>query len=157
MRKGGAMAHPNEELVRKGFDAFSKGDLDTVRALFDPDAVWHAPGRSRLSGDHRGVDDILDFFARTMELTAGTFRVDLHDVIANDEHAVAMYVARGEREGRTLEDKACSSAMSATASSWRRGSTPRISTPPTSSFHSGLSWWLPCYAARLRHTVLARP
>jgi hypothetical protein len=47
--------------------------------------------------------------------------------------------------------------MSATASSWRPGSTPRISTRPTSSFHSGLSWRLPCYAARLRHTVLARP
>jgi ketosteroid isomerase-like protein len=105
MRKGGAMAHPNEELVRKGFEAFAKGDVDTLRALFDPDAVWHAPGRSPLSGDHRGVDDILDFFARTMELTAGTFRVELHDVVANDEHAVAMYVARGEREGKTLEDK----------------------------------------------------
>ena len=61
------MAHPNEELVRRGFDAFSKGDVDALRDLFDPDAVWHAPGRSPLSGDHRGVDDILDFFARTME------------------------------------------------------------------------------------------
>jgi ketosteroid isomerase-like protein len=99
------MAHPNEELVRKGFEAFSKGDLDTVRALFDPDAVWHAPGRSPLSSDYRGVDDILNFFARTMELTGGTFRVELHDVLANDEHAVALYVARGEREGRTLEDR----------------------------------------------------
>ena len=93
------MAHPNEELVRKGFEAFAKGDVDTLRALFDPDAVWHAPGRSPLSGDHRGVDDILDFFARTMELTAGTFRVELHDVVANDEHAVAMYVARGATPG----------------------------------------------------------
>jgi uncharacterized protein len=99
------MAHPNEELVRRGFDAFSKGDVDTLRALFDPDAVWHAPGRSPLSGDHRGVDDILDYFARTMELTGGTFRVELHDVVANDEHAVAMYVSRGDREGKTLEDK----------------------------------------------------
>ena len=99
------MAHPNEELVRKGFDAFSKGDVDTLRALYDPDAVWHAPGRSPLSGDHRGVDDILDFFARTMERIAGIFRVELHDVVANDEHAVVMYVARGERGGKTLEDK----------------------------------------------------
>jgi uncharacterized protein len=40
-----------------------------------------------------------------MELTGGTFRVELHDVLANDEHAVSLYVARGEREGRTLEDK----------------------------------------------------
>jgi ketosteroid isomerase-like protein len=99
------MAHPNEELVRRGFEAFSKGDLDTLRELFDADAVWHAPGRSPLSGDHRGMDAILGFFARTMELTAGTFRMELHDVVANDEHAVALYVARGERDGRTLEDK----------------------------------------------------
>jgi uncharacterized protein len=99
------MAHPNEELVRSGFEAFSKGDVDSLRELFDPDAVWHAPGRSPLSGDHRGVDAILGFFARTMELTGGSFRVELHDVVANDEHAVALYVARGEREGRTLEDR----------------------------------------------------
>ena len=99
------MAHPNEDLVRRGFDAFSKGDVDTLRALFEQDAVWHAPGRGPLSGDHRGVDEILGFFARTVELTAGTFRVELHDVLANDEHAVAMYVARGDREGKTLEDK----------------------------------------------------
>jgi uncharacterized protein len=99
------MAHPNEELVRRGFEAFSKGDLDTQRELFDPDAVWHAPGRGPLSGDHPGVDAILGFFARTMELTGGTFRVELHDALANDEHAVALYVARGEREGRTLEDR----------------------------------------------------
>lgn len=99
------MAHLNEDLVRRGFDAFSKGDVDTLRELFDHDAVWHAPGRSPLAGDYRGVDAILGFFARTMELTGGTFRVEFHDVLANDEHAVALYVARGEREGRTLEDK----------------------------------------------------
>jgi uncharacterized protein len=99
------MAHPNEDLVRRGFDAFSKGDVDALRELFDQDAVWHAPGRSPLAGDHRGVDAILGFFARTMELTRGTFRVELHDVLANDDHAVALYTVRGEREGRTLEDK----------------------------------------------------
>jgi ketosteroid isomerase-like protein len=37
------MAHPNENLVRRGFDAFSKGDVDTLRELFDQDAVWHTP------------------------------------------------------------------------------------------------------------------
>jgi ketosteroid isomerase-like protein len=40
-----------------------------------------------------------------MELTAGSFRAELHDVVANDEHAVALYVTRGEREGRTLENR----------------------------------------------------
>ena len=99
------MAHPNEGIVRSGFDAFAKGDVDTLRQLFDQDAVWHVPGRSPLSGDHRGMDAILGFLARTMELTSGTFRAEVHDVVANDEHAVAIYVTRGEREGRTLESR----------------------------------------------------
>src|SRR5829696_3363032 len=88
------MAHPNEDLTRRGFDAFAKGDVDTLRELFDQDAVWHVPGRSQLAGDHRGMDAIL-----------GNFGIDLHDVVANDEHAVAIYVTRGERQGRTLETR----------------------------------------------------
>jgi ketosteroid isomerase-like protein len=99
------MARPNEELVRRGFDAFATGDVDTLRQLFDQDAIWHVPGRSPLSGDHRGLDAILGFLARTMELTGGTFRADVHDVVANNEHAVALYVTRGEYEGRTLESR----------------------------------------------------
>ncbi|MFL6184720.1 MAG: nuclear transport factor 2 family protein [Actinomycetes bacterium] len=99
------MAHPNEELTRRGFDAFAKGDVDTLRELFDQDAVWHVPGRSPVSGDYRGVDAILGSFARIAELTGGTFRTEVHDVVANDDHAVTIYVGRGEREGRTLEDR----------------------------------------------------
>jgi uncharacterized protein len=99
------MAHPNEELVRRGYDAFGRGDMDTLRELFDLGIVWHFPGRSPLAGDHRGTDAVLGFFARTMELTAGTFRAELHDVMADDRHSVGMHLATGEREGRRLEDR----------------------------------------------------
>ena len=99
------MAHPNEELVRRAFDAFAKGDVETMRELTDQDAVWHTPGRGPLAGDYRGIDEILGFFARIADLTGGTFRAELHDVVANDEHAVGLYVSRAEREGRTLETK----------------------------------------------------
>jgi ketosteroid isomerase-like protein len=99
------MAHPNEDLVRRAFDAFATGDVDTMRELTDQDAVWHTPGRNLVSGYYRGQDEILGFFARLAELTGGTFRAELHDVVANDEHAVAIYVTRGEREGRTLENR----------------------------------------------------
>jgi ketosteroid isomerase-like protein len=103
--EGAAMAHPHEDLVRRGYDAFARGDTDTLRELFDPGIVWHLPGRSLIAGDHRGVDAVLGFFGRTMELTAATFRVDLHAVVADDEHTVGLHVATGEREGRTLEDR----------------------------------------------------
>jgi uncharacterized protein len=102
--EGGTMGHPNEDLIRRGYDAFSRGDMDTLRELFHPDIVWHAPGRSQLSGDHRGVDTVLGYFARTMELTGGAFRVEVHDVVANDEHGVGLHKVYAERQGRSLED-----------------------------------------------------
>ena len=98
------MGHPNEDLVRRGYDAFSRGDMQTLRELFHPDIVWHAPGRSQLAGDHQGADTVLGFFAKTMELTGGNFRVEVHDILANDEHAVGLHTAHAEREGRTLQD-----------------------------------------------------
>jgi hypothetical protein len=97
--------HPNEELIRRGYAAFSGGDMETLRQLFHPDVVWHAPGRNQLSGDHRGVDAVLGYFGRTMALTEGAFRIDVHDVVANDEHAVGLNSVHAERAGRTLEDR----------------------------------------------------
>ncbi|HEV8166900.1 MAG TPA: nuclear transport factor 2 family protein [Actinomycetota bacterium] len=98
------MGHPNEDLVRRGYDAFSRGDMQTLRELFHPDIVWHAPGRNQLAGDHRGVDAVLGYFGRTMELTGGAFTVEVHDVVAGDEHTVGLQSVHAERGGRTLDD-----------------------------------------------------
>jgi ketosteroid isomerase-like protein len=127
------MGHPDEEIVRRGYDAFSRGDMQTLRELFDPDVVWHTPGRSQLAGDHRGVDAVLGFFGRTMELTGGTFRVEVHDVVANDEHVVGLHEVIAEREGKTLRDRNVLCSMSTTAGPARFGSSGRTSTPPTRS------------------------
>jgi ketosteroid isomerase-like protein len=99
------MAHPNEELTRRAYDAFSKGDVDTLRQVFADDAVFHEPGRNPVSGDYQGIDQILAFFGTLAERSGGTFRVNLHDVVANDEHAVGLHVAEGEREGRRLHSQ----------------------------------------------------
>jgi ketosteroid isomerase-like protein len=98
------MAHPNEELFRKGYEAFQRGDLDTIRDLFADDIVWHVGGRSQLAGDYRGKDEVLGWLGKNVELTGGTFRVDVHDILANDEHGVAITTVSAEREGKKLED-----------------------------------------------------
>ncbi len=40
------------------------------------------------------------------EMSGGTFSVETHDVLASDEHAVALFRVRGEREGKTLDQPA---------------------------------------------------
>jgi len=98
------MAHPNENLIRSGFDAFSRGDLDAVRELFADGIAWHFPGRSAISGDFSGRDEVLQWLGRSFELTGGTLKVELHDVLANDEHVAALTRVTAQREGKSLDD-----------------------------------------------------
>jgi ketosteroid isomerase-like protein len=98
------MGHPNEDLLRRGYEAFAKGDIETLGELFADDIVWHVGGRSQLAGDYRGKQEVFGLFARFAELSGGTLRIELHDALANDEHGIALQKATGEREGRTLDD-----------------------------------------------------
>jgi len=91
--------HPNAAIVREGFDRFVQGDVAGLVGLFADDAVWHVPGANAMAGDYRGRDEINAFLRRTAELTGGTYRVQLLWVVADDEHTVAVYRARGERDG----------------------------------------------------------
>ncbi len=93
--------HPNIELLRKGIDAFARGDTDTVRSLWTDDVVYHFPGASPLAGDHKGKDGVMAYLAKAAELTGGTLRmVEVHDVLANDEHGVALLRFTASRKGR---------------------------------------------------------
>jgi ketosteroid isomerase-like protein len=100
--------HSNEYLVRNLFDAFQRGDVVTIYASMAEDAVWHFPGRKgQLAGDHKGREAIFAFLAKPAALTGGFFTVELIDVLANDENAVAIYRAIGERDGRELNNPTC--------------------------------------------------
>ena len=99
------LGHPNEDQLRRGYEAFANGDMDTLVSLWTDDIVWHSPGRSPLAGDYKGAEEILGLFAQLVERSGGTFSVELHDVLANDTHGVGLSVGRAERNGKTLETK----------------------------------------------------
>ena len=95
--------HPNVDLLRKGYDAFARGDMDTLRGLFAEDIVWHVPGNNIISGDYEGHDAVFGFFGKLMEETGGNFRQEIHDILANDTHGVVLVDAHAERAGKTFE------------------------------------------------------
>jgi len=40
------MTHPNEDLIRRGFEAYGRGDIQALMTeFFSPDIIWHMPGR----------------------------------------------------------------------------------------------------------------
>jgi ketosteroid isomerase-like protein len=67
--------------------------------VFDPAIKWHVPGRSPLSGDYTGHEQIGGFFQRTMELSNGVFGIDVHNVLADGEIVVVLATVNAERNG----------------------------------------------------------
>jgi hypothetical protein len=100
--------HPNALRVRELFAAFRHGDVAAVNAALAEQAVWHFPGRrGGLAGSHRGRAAILQFLARVVQLTGGTFHLELEDVLANDRIAVAFFRGHAERGGKRLDNPTC--------------------------------------------------
>ncbi len=99
--------HPNAALHRRGHEAFSRGDMDTLTELIADDTVWHMPGRSPLSGDLHGREAVFGFFAKLNELSGGTAKINDHDFLATDEHSVALFRVVATRGGKTLESRLC--------------------------------------------------
>ena len=98
------MAHPNEDVVRQGYKAFSEGDMDTLRSLFAPDAVHVATGSSQVAGEYNGVDAILAYYGKLFELSDGTFRAELQSVrVEGDDTVVATHRDKGQRGDKTLD------------------------------------------------------
>jgi ketosteroid isomerase-like protein len=96
------LTHPNAELLERAFAAFGRDALVVARSLAD-DIVWRVPGETAMSGEYRGRDAVLQFLRQTLVLSDGTYRTELQYVTADDDRAVAVYRARGQREGRSLD------------------------------------------------------
>jgi uncharacterized protein len=95
----------NIAALRRGYEAFQSGNLDLLRdELFDPDIVWHAPGRNPTSGDFHGPEAVIASFLKNFEVTGGTFKVEVHDILGSDDHAVALATASATKDGKTLSE-----------------------------------------------------
>jgi ketosteroid isomerase-like protein len=87
--------HPNAELARQLNDAFSRGDMQALEALIADDVIWHEIGRAE---PRRGKAEL------QAAAPSGDYEVTgkLHDVVANDDHAIALVEATAVRGGKTL-------------------------------------------------------
>ncbi len=101
--------HPNVALVRRGYEAFANGDAETLTELIAEDAVWHVGGRNLFTDTYRGREAIFTYFRKLRDFTNETIAVEVHDVLANDEHAVALVHMTAQRARNELDALATTS------------------------------------------------
>jgi hypothetical protein len=95
--------HPNERVLRREYDARAQRGDASLAALLTEAVVWHVPGRSAISGEYRGKDEVMEYVRRRRDLAGDTFEITVHDVLANDEHGLVIASARAKRRGKAVE------------------------------------------------------
>jgi uncharacterized protein len=101
-------ADENAAIVRRGYEAFNAGDMETLTELFDENASWHTPGRSPIAGDHEGREAAFAQFGRYGGETGGTFKAELQQVFAaGDGRVVGVHHNSAERNGKHLDTGCC--------------------------------------------------
>jgi uncharacterized protein len=89
--------HPNATLARAGIDALNRGDMQAQADMLADDVVWHEIGNPE---PIRGKQALIDRFASMPP--GGTITVEAHDVVANDDHTVALVTATASMDGKSF-------------------------------------------------------
>jgi len=89
----------NKDAIKRGYEAFSSGDLETVMSLFDDDIEWVQPGDSTISGTFHGKTEVMEHFGRLAEKS---LTVKLNQLIAEGDTVVA--ITEVSAGGETGED-----------------------------------------------------
>jgi len=99
------VAHSNEQRLRDLYDAFSRGAMDAVLGYCSDDIEFLVPGHSKLAGSYTKAEFVPRLISRVMELSKGTFREAVDDVVANHRHGVVLATHTLDRDGKPREYK----------------------------------------------------
>jgi len=89
----------NIDVVKKGYEAYGRGDLDAVLRLYDDDIEWTQPGRSAISGTYHGKGEIGELLRR---LGGKTTMVKPHRFLADGDTVVVL--SEATIDGETSQD-----------------------------------------------------
>jgi ketosteroid isomerase-like protein len=106
--KGAKVAeHPNVARVTSALEARARGKFDEedtriILDAFADDAVWHMSGAWQ---DVKGKDALLAQWRAVAEASDDSFRVELHEMFADDDHAIGISTIRARNGDRSMEMK----------------------------------------------------
>lgn len=87
--------HPNATIFRKLMDDFNAGRMDAASERIADDVEWYVIGQKEPIRGKEGM-------AKSMADVGADIQYDLHDVLGNDDHVVALGTATAKKGDKTL-------------------------------------------------------
>jgi ketosteroid isomerase-like protein len=96
--------HPHIALVRKGYEALARGDMEAMSRVAAGNVAFHIPGQHPLAGDYEGLDASGSYYRRLAEETDTSFRVELQHLFTNGRgRVIAIHRTTAERGDKQLD------------------------------------------------------
>jgi len=92
----------NADAAKNAYEAFSKGDLDTLKEGFAEDAEWQTSDELPLGGTTRGRDAIMENFAQLQNYWS-SFSVEPAEFIEAGDKVIVRGTQRATGEGGSFE------------------------------------------------------
>jgi ketosteroid isomerase-like protein len=92
----------NIDTARSAYDAFGRGDLETLRDQFAEDAVWVTSDELPLGGEVKGRDEILANFAQIPNYWT-SFSVEPRDFIDAGQYVIVRGTQRASNDKGSFE------------------------------------------------------
>src|SRR5258708_34211694 len=95
------MTQPSVDLGRAASGAFGRGVLSALQNQYMAEnIIWHVAGTGPLAGDYQGIAQVRGVLGKISELSGGTVRPELHDVLVSNDHTVALATIPAEPPGK---------------------------------------------------------
>jgi ketosteroid isomerase-like protein len=79
-----------ERLHSAQHEFYAGGPAEPLHVVLTDDIEWHVPGDNDIAGDYRGIDAVMDYFARRRDLANRSFRMHPGDVLVGGGEHVAV-------------------------------------------------------------------
>lgn len=96
------MTNKYEQLLREQDKALQAGDVEKTFSYFADDVVAHIGGKSKISGDVKGRDQLIKTFEMFMTALGPNGKIETHDIVANDKHGIVLQSFVTEYKGERV-------------------------------------------------------
>jgi len=99
----------NTDALKRGYDAFNSGDVETVSSMFTDDARWEGPNADGvpMSGVHEGKQAVLQALGQIGQMFE-TFRVSPDEMIEHGDTVVVLQHSEARtRNGNEIKLPGC--------------------------------------------------